>query len=190
MLETNVTCDSCGLVFSIYGVFSNCPDCGKLNARVIYEKSLDASNGKLILSDDDKIDEHIRADLIKDALVGTVSAFDSLGKALRAKHSTLPQRPKNLFQNFLELEKALNTVIGKDIAVLVGTGDRDFLFKMFQVRHIYEHNAGVIDADFVGKLPGYANQLGRKFPLKKDEVTLFVSLMRILGDIIYKAFEK
>ena len=28
ILETNVTCDTCGLVFSIYGVFSNCPNCG------------------------------------------------------------------------------------------------------------------------------------------------------------------
>src|SRR5260370_40578524 len=57
ILETNITCDTCGLVFSIYGVFSNCPDCGKLNARVIYEKSLDTSNGKLILSGDETIDE-------------------------------------------------------------------------------------------------------------------------------------
>ena len=101
ILETNVTCDTCGLVFSIYGVFSNCPDCGKLNARVIYDKSLDASNGKLALSGDDTVAEHIRADLIKDALTGTVSAFDSLGKALRTKHNTvIPAKQRNLFQDF------------------------------------------------------------------------------------------
>jgi len=29
ILETNVICDNCGLNLSIYGVFSNCPDCGK-----------------------------------------------------------------------------------------------------------------------------------------------------------------
>jgi Zn finger protein HypA/HybF involved in hydrogenase expression len=38
ILETNIACDNCGLVFSIYGVFSNCPDCGRLNAKVIFEK--------------------------------------------------------------------------------------------------------------------------------------------------------
>jgi Zn finger protein HypA/HybF involved in hydrogenase expression len=37
-VETNIACDNCGLVFSIYGVFSNCPDCGRLNAKVIFEK--------------------------------------------------------------------------------------------------------------------------------------------------------
>jgi hypothetical protein len=34
-LQTDVICDNCGLNFSIYGVFLNCPDCGQLNAKVI-----------------------------------------------------------------------------------------------------------------------------------------------------------
>jgi Zn finger protein HypA/HybF involved in hydrogenase expression len=190
ILETNVTCDTCGLVFSIYGVFSNCPDCGKLNARVIYDKSLDASNGKLVLSGDNTIDEHVRADLIKDALTGTVSAFDALGKALRAKHTAIPAKPNNLFQNFLALDKVLATLTGKNISQFLTPADSDFLFLIFQVRHIYEHNAGVIDSDFVAKLPAYAHQLGRKFPLRKDDVSLFIVLMRQLGDAIYSEFEK
>ena len=49
VLETDVACDTCGLVFSIYGVFSNCPACGKLNARVIYDRSLDVLGKKLVL---------------------------------------------------------------------------------------------------------------------------------------------
>jgi hypothetical protein len=61
---------------------------------------------------------------------------------------------------------------------------------MFQVRHIYEHNAGVIDSEFVMKLPAYSHQLGRKFPLKKDDVKLFIVHMRQLGDAIYREFEK
>ncbi len=61
---------------------------------------------------------------------------------------------------------------------------------MFQVRHIYEHNAGVIDSDFITHLPAYASQLGRKFELKKDDVNMFIMLMRKLGDEIYKEFER
>ncbi|MDY6896410.1 MAG: hypothetical protein SVO01_13485, partial [Thermotogota bacterium] len=38
-VETYVTCDNCGLEFAIYGVFANCPDCGKLNALIIFKKS-------------------------------------------------------------------------------------------------------------------------------------------------------
>jgi hypothetical protein len=189
ILETNVMCDTCGLVFSIYGVFSNCPDCGKLNARVIYDKSLDASNGKLILSGDETIETHIRTELIKDALTGAVSAFDAFGKTLRAKYTAIPVRPPNLFQNFLALDTVLSNLTGKNISQFLTPADRDFLFLMFQVRHIYEHNAGVVDGDFVTKLPAYAHQLRRKFPLKKEDVSKFIVLMRQLGDAIYSEFE-
>lgn len=189
-LETSVTCDTCGLVFSIYGVFSNCPDCGKLNARVIFDKSLDASHGKLVLSGDESIAEHIRADLIKDALTGTVSAFDSLGKALRAKNTAIPAKPNNLFQNLAELDKVLATLTGKHISQYLTPADSNFLFLMFQVRHIYEHNAGVVDSDFVRKQPTYTNLLGRKYPLRKEDVNIFIVLMRQLGDAIYSEFEK
>lgn len=49
---------------------------------------------------------------------------------------------------------------------------------MFQAKHIYEHTAGVIDSDFVKKLPVYAHLLRRKFPLKEDDVSKFIVLMR------------
>ena len=157
---------------------------------MIYQKSLDASNGKLELSGDAAINEHIRADLVKDALTGTVSAFDALGKALRAKHTAIPVKPPNLFQNFRELDKVLANLTEKSISQILTPADNDFLFLMFQVRHIYEHNAGVIDDDFVKKLPVYAHLLRRKFPLKEDDVSKFIVLMRKLGNVIYREFEK
>ena len=189
ILETNILCDNCGLVFAIYGVFSNCPDCGKLNARVIYERSLGVSKKKLQLAKDIELDEHIKNDLIKDALVGSVSAFDSFGKALRVKYPSLPTRPKNLFQNFVELDRTLSTITGKNIGQFLTPDDSDFLFTMFQVRHIFEHNAGVIDNDFVTKLTVYSHMLGRKFDLKSDDIEKFIDLMLKLGDLIYKEFE-
>ena len=39
-LETNLTCDNCGLVFSVYGVFARCPDCSETNAFLIYDNVL------------------------------------------------------------------------------------------------------------------------------------------------------
>lgn len=188
-LETNVTCDNCGLVFSIYGVFSNCPDCGKLNARVIYGKSLDVSNKKVMLAGDIALDDDLRLDFIKDALTGSVAAFDSFGKALVEKHTSLTSTMPNLFQNIRALDRALLVVTGKDISVFLTPADRDFLYKMFQVRHLFEHKAGVIDSKFINAEPSYAGQLGRKYKLSKEELTLFISLMRKLGDAIYKEFE-
>jgi hypothetical protein len=54
----------------------------------------------------------------------TVSAFDALGKALRVKHSEIPARPINLFQNFLKLDEVLATITGKHISQFLTPADR------------------------------------------------------------------
>lgn len=190
ILETDVNCDSCGLVFSIYGVFSNCPDCNKLNARVIFAKSIEASKKRLELSSQDDIDKNFREELLSDALKSAVSSFDSLGKALRNKHpSSFPTMPKNLFQNVNELDRALKKSFGKGVGDYMTPDDFDFLFKMFQVRHIYEHNAGVIDDDFVRKIPTYKTNKGRKYGLDHKEIDSFLEKTRELGNKIYSEVE-
>ena len=63
-----------------------------------------------------------------------------------------------------------------------------FLIKMFKVRHAYEHNMGVIDEEFIQKLPEYSKQLGRKYILKQDEIEMLLLMMRELGNIMKEHF--
>jgi len=189
-LETDVICDNCGLEFSIYGVFSNCPDCGQLNAKVIFDRSIEVSIKKLELYKDERLDSSIRNDLPKDALNGGVSAFDALGKGLKTKYDQIiPSKPPNLFQNLDELNKFLYSKFGKSISAYISEEDFNFLFKMFQVRHIYEHNAGVIDNGFIKKLPEYNNLIGRKYALKEEEIKKFLFITQGLGTKIFHEFE-
>lgn len=190
ILETNVCCDSCGLNFSIYGVFSNCPDCGRLNAKVIFDKSIEVLKKKLELSADNELDILVREDFLRDSLVGAVSSFDSLGKALKNKHKNIfPNKPKNLFQNFIELDNALVNAFKKGIKELLSKEDYEFLFKMFQVRHIYEHTAGVIDDDFIAKLPVFSLEKGRKYKLERFEINDFLDKLSLLVNNIYTEVE-
>lgn len=190
ILETNVTCDSCGLMFSIYGVFSNCPDCGKLNAKVIFEKSMEVLRNKLKLSEDSSVELPLKEDLLKDSLIGAISTFDSLGKALRSKHNTkFSSNSKNLFQNFVKLDETLKNSFGKNIKDYLSQQDSDFLFKMFQVRHIYEHNAGVIDDDFIRNLSQFSSQKGRRYKLEKNEIEQFLEKLSKLMQSIYSEVE-
>jgi len=171
-LETHVVCDSCGLEFAIYGVFANCPDCGQLNALEVFAKSIEVARKRLRLLDSlEQSDEDLRDAILSDALSGAISVFDALGKALRRRHpDLLPARPRNLFQNLGALSEALSKGIGQSLADVVGEEDTAFLMKMFQVRHIYEHNVGVVDDDFVGKVPNSAHLKGRRYQLERDEV--------------------
>ncbi len=184
-LETTITCDSCGLVFSIYGVFARCPDCNELNAFLIFEKSLEVSQKQVAIFSNSEIPKEVKEQSLFLALSSCISAFDGLGKELRISRPDLyPDKPKNLFQNLLVLDEKLNGLLSKSHS------NFGQLLKLFQVRHIFEHNMGVVDEDFVNKLPQYSNMLKRKYALNLEEVNTFIKLMRELGEIVKEHFKQ
>jgi len=189
-VETYVTCDNCGLEFAIYGIFANCPDCGKLNASIIFKKSIEVARKRIHLLDVIKDDDELREAILEDALSGGVSTFDALGKALQSRYPNIfPKKPKNLFQNLKALSDALSKSVGKSLSDIIGRENFEFLFKMFQVRHIYEHNMGVIDDNFVRKVPNLRHLKGRKYPLKQDEIEKFLAVILEIGNKILKIVE-
>ena len=189
-VQTYVTCDNCGLEFAIYGVFANCPDCGKLNALIIFRKSIEVAHKRIHLLDSISDEAELQDAILEDALSGGVSTFDALGKVLQSRYPAIfPQKPKNLFQNLKALSDALSKSVGKALSDIVGKENFEFLFKMFQVRHIYEHNMGVIDDDFVRKIPNLGHLKGRKYSLEQDEIEKFLAVILETGNKILKIEE-
>lgn len=184
-LETKLECDNCGLVFSIYGVFARCPDCNELNAFLIFDKSIEVTEKQFEIFTKPEIPAELRTQSLNSILSSCISAFDGLGKELRKRKPVLyPDKPKNLFQNLYTLNEHLNNLISDKHS------NYPLLIKMFQVRHLYEHNMGVVDEDFVKKLPQYSNSLGRKYILDETELKNFISCVKELGEIIKLDFKR
>lgn len=184
-LETKLECDSCGLVFSIYGVFARCPDCNELNTFLIFDKSIEVTEKQFEIFTKPEIPTELRTQSLSSILSSCVSAFDGLGKELRKRKPTLyPDKPKNLFQNLYVLNEHLNNLISDKHS------NFPLLMKMFQVRHLYEHSMGVVDEDFIKKLPQYSNSIGRKFMLDETELKDFISSVKELGEIVKQDFKK
>lgn len=183
-LETRIECNNCGLEFSIYGVFSTCPDCNELNAFLIYDKSLDVINKKLEIFSKPDIPEDIVEMSLYSIISSCISAFDGLGKELRKrKPDKYPKRPRNLFQNLFQLNKELENVISDN------HNEYWLLLRLFQVRHLNEHNMGVVDEDFISKIRNHEHLKGRKYKLENHEVREFLNSMRTLGTIVKTHFE-
>ncbi|MCX6784290.1 MAG: hypothetical protein NT141_04505 [candidate division WWE3 bacterium] len=190
ILETQLVCTSCKTEFAIYGVFSNCPVCMRLNALVILTKSLELCEKKLKLCEETSIDEEIRISFKEDCLNSAVAAFDSFGKALRNKYpKTFPAQPNNLFQNIANLDKCLQVAFGKKISDFIGSNGAVTIFKMFQVRHLYIHNSGVIDNNFITSIPSYAFNFGKKYGLETIELRSFIAELNALGKCLYAEVE-
>jgi hypothetical protein len=160
-----------------------------LNAFSIFNKSIEVCQKQFDLFNQFENDEDVTTANLKFILGNSISAFDALGKELRKKFTNkFPEKPKNLFQNIDELEKILTSGFQLDIKNQLS--NFFLLRQMFQVRHIFEHNMGVVDSDFIKKMPSFGYLLNRKYPLAKPEVEKFLSLMRELGQIIQKEIEK
>ena len=181
-LETEVTCDWCGLEFAVYGVFASCPDCGQLNALKVCLASLETAKKKLTLSKDQRLDADLRRDILRDALAGAIGAFDAYGKALRARRTSFASKAKsNLFQDIEALDGELKAGGMPGIEQSIGTPNWEQMKWFFQARHIYTHNAGVVDARFVAKQPSYGHMLGRILPLEADQIRKSIDCLGILA---------
>ncbi|MEZ4503642.1 MAG: hypothetical protein R3C39_13535 [Dehalococcoidia bacterium] len=166
-LETGVTCDNCGLEFAVYGVFASCPDCQRLNALTTCLTSLEVARKRVRLSEDPNIDADLRRQFPRDALRDSVAAFDSYGKALRAKHpGRVRSRAKtNLFQDLDALDVELLAAGLPTIETILSPDEATSLKWFFQARHVYEHNAGVVDDRFVNRIPEAVSIRGQLLPL-------------------------
>lgn len=182
-LETMVECDNCGLVFAVYGVFASCPDCSRLNSMSMFKKSLEAVRKRLSIIDNvPQSESELRQGLITDAISAGVATFDSLGKRMRKEFPEfIPSHPRNIFQNLEALSDTLRDKLDFEIREHLG-GDRfNQLSYMFQVRHIWIHNFGEADNNFVEKTGTDQSIIGSKIVPSKEEVLSFLDLVEGLG---------
>ncbi len=188
-VETNVTCHECGLQFAVYGVFATCPDCTQMNASAIFHKSMEAARRRLTLIDGD-IDSGLVEGLLSDAVGSAVGAFDAVGKEVsRQFPGLLPSTPRNLFQNIQALKEALAKAAGTSLAEVLGDEKYRSLVRMFQVRHVYEHNLGVVDSEAIKKAPDLAAWRGRRYVLARGEVQAFLGCLEEAYEAIVPLLE-
>lgn len=189
-VETPVTCTNCGLEFAVFGVFAFCPDCGLLNAFDVFDACLEVCRRRLRLLDlpETAADRKLVRAILVDSLGSAVAAFDALGKKLRqVRPDIFPEKPKNLFQNLAALDRALEKGTGAGLATRLGPDGFSDLVRLFQVRHIYEHNLGVVDQEFVAKVPAYGHLKGRLCPLERDDVERLLVLLDRLASSVKEA---
>jgi hypothetical protein len=180
-LETDVTCATCSLEYAVFTVFATCPDCGDPNALDVFIASIDVATKRLHLAD--AVDDvALRDDLIADAVGSGVSAFDTLGKELRRRYaSIIPMKPKNPFQNLDVVAKVLGWDLNAGPFGDLDRCERDHLKLMFQVRHIFEHNGGVVDDAFCRAVPEMNHLIGRRYPLNRSDANALLRLLPGLG---------
>lgn len=189
-LETRIVCDYCELEFAVFGVFASCPDCQRLNALTTCLASLEVAEKRLRLVGDSNLDPDISRQFPRDALRDSVAAFDSYGKALRKKYPDRIRRAakSNLFQDLDALDLELQRGNIGSLSTLLSDAELENLGWLFQARHVYEHNAGVVDERFLLKAENSESAEGQILPLPLDELRKGFKAVRALAEELDRLF--
>lgn len=183
-LETRLECQNCGLVYSIFGIFSYCPDCGTHNSIQILKSNLELVAKEIELANNIE-DKSLSNTLISDALENSVSAFDGFGREscrIYAKVSRNPKQAQNMsFQALKKTNERIQSLFGFDLSQGISEDDWIFVLQCFEKRHLLAHKMGIVDAVYIEATNDSQAVIGRKVNIKSEEVIRLTKQLDKLG---------
>ena len=173
--QRKFTCRACGEFNDILGRFGYCSLCGTRNDLADFE---------------DVTEPAIRAkfkngsapeDCVRDA----VAAFDSfMSQVARELVSLVPMTnnrrnrlTKQPFHNLDEIRDTFNNWFDIDIYAGISTTERQAASRLFHRRHVYEHNAGVVDQKYLDSSGDTTVRLNQHIHETQQDMHNFVSTL-------------
>lgn len=170
-VDSEIECSQCKAVFQVYGIFGYCPSC-KCDNALIYDtniqiilKEIEGSNNK------DRALRHAYSDL--------VSTFEFF-----CKNKNISNMRYN-FQNLESAKSFFKNYFSRDMFQGLSLDEELSVKRIFQKRHVYQHNKGIIDQRYVNLIPEDSYLLNKKATLTQEEFIKGTEAMRkILVKII------
>lgn len=189
--EQEITCDKCGTTFSVIGSAYFCPCCGYNSATSAFRESMDSiekmieslEQMKAVFTSNygaDKADTMCRS-MLEGSLGDCISAFQKFAQC-RYKELTAKDVRVNDFQIVEKGSNLFNTVLGYGYEKWLNAAELSNLKLYFQRRHLFEHNNGMVDQQYVKNSGDITYKVGQRVVLKESEVRYFITLLKKLGE--------
>jgi len=168
-VDSEIQCPNCDLNFQVYGIFGYCPGCKSENI-LLYD-----ANIKIIELEIESSNNPQRQ--LRHAYSDLVSTFESscLNKAKKISND------KNCrFQNISDARKFFKKHLNLNILKDLSDDDKLILRRVFQKRHLYEHDQGIINDKYVRMIPEDIKKLNQKAILSLNELKKAANIIRII----------
>jgi hypothetical protein len=121
-------------------------------------------------------------------LTRCVSEFEALGNAIRIHLLRLPQTPKRKsdlsqlsFQRVINAAERIKEWFGFDYLEGISTEDMRFVSIMFNKRHVFTHNAGRVDQEYIDNTGDTSVKINQVLRLRSKEIRRLLPLMRVIS---------
>ena len=182
--QSKYNCISCKATYDILGEYGTCPCCGETNYREVIESKLDLLDQEFAEANEAVEDRHDR-EVEWEKLTRCISEFEALANSVRKSLLSLPLTPKRRsdisqlsFQRILNAADRLKEWFEIDILKDVSKDDQAFLKKMFNRRHIFTHNAGKVDQEYIDNTGDTSVRLNQTIRFQSREIRRLLPLVR------------
>ncbi len=176
-----ITCDNCHSEYAVYGATAFCPVCGPRAATSTVLEAVECARRALAIEDafPDDLREQARADGIfdkaaSDAVKESVTLFEVFARdqfsARVANHEQIvKQRGRGVFQRLDDIDAIFGQHCGTTISSLVASDVWLRLQTVFQQRHVLVHRQGIVDDEYVQRVPQARQQVGQRLVLDRAD---------------------
>lgn len=174
-VDSELECPECHTRFQVDGIFGYCPGCRSENL-LLYDVNLAIIKQEVkAASAPDRALRHAYSDL--------VSTFETFCRKEAQRLGVEGGR----FQNIKHTRKLFKKEAAVDI--LEGLQDEDIrcLKRVFEKRHVYDHNKGIASERYVKEIPEDVALLGEKVPLSLEELETSASVLRQVLEVLVAA---
>lgn len=195
-------CEECGCRYAAIGAAFFCPACGHNSARSTFETSIETIQRMVERLDgvqatlEQSLDRDTAANTVRHILEGSlVKIVASFQRFAEATFQTLPVAAttrllRNVFQRLDESSQLWQDAIGKRYEDMLFAAEWTQLQRLFQQRHILEHQDGVVDQQYIERSGDAAYRDGQRLVVKPDFVLSCCKLASKLAAEINQAMEE
>jgi uncharacterized Zn finger protein (UPF0148 family) len=176
-----ITCDNCQTEYAVYGATAFCPICGPRATLETVLESIERGRRSLALEDalPKEMREQARADGLFDKTAAetvkeTVTLFevftrDQFTSRVPNQEDIVKKEGRGVFQRIDDADALFGQHCGTTLSALVPADTWSRLQTVFQQRHVLVHRQGIVDQQYVDRVPHARQQVGQRLVLGRRE---------------------
>ncbi len=180
-VRRTITCDTCANEYAVYGATAFCPICGPRAAAANVLDSIERGRRALALEDalPDDLREQARADGIFDKTAAdsaneAVTLFevfsrDQFARRVPQHEAIVKAKGRGVFQRLDDVDALFAEQVGTAISTAVAEETWERLQVVFQQRHILIHKQGIVDEDYLRRVPTAPQKVGQRLVLARSD---------------------
>jgi sarcosine oxidase delta subunit len=189
-VRRTIVCGKCATVCAVYGATAFCPLCGPRVATETVVEAIERGRRSLALEDalPSDLREQARSEGIFDRAAGdaikdVVSLFevfvrDQFEMRVAGHEEIVMHRGRGVFQRLNDVDAMFAEHVGVPISACVPEAVWSQLQAVFQQRHVLVHKKGIIDEQYVQRVPQGGYQIGQQLVLSRRDAEQAPDLRR------------